>query len=322
MFPRRLVVTVLVPLGMAAVAPMAHAQEPASLVSTQGVDDPKFARIESTEGIDDPKVARRLGTRIDLPPGAAAAPDAAPLSSSPGFAGGGSPGFTGGRSPVAAEAPAFAPVAPETLPDAGVAPPPDVAQAALPGLAGDARPGAVGEVDGARSGEGTQTPRTPRLKLGYRRFTFAQVGATAMSGPGVDEPFDVLSIDLYPVSSTWRFGLSTQYGWQSGTFRQGGDAFIAEAVSLGGQIPGVNFTPFFEVYAGGGYMQRTHAALNSIATAYGQLGVDVGSEVFLASHFCVSGAIGFIHGANGFVKDAKFGSFSVDTLSFKLGVGL
>jgi hypothetical protein len=169
----------------------------------------------------------------------------------------------------------------------------------------------------------SSAPRTPRLKVGFRRFTFAQIGATAMSGPsGADEPFDVASLDFYPISSSWRFGLTTQYGWQEGTFRQGGDAFIAQSVSLGGQIPGPAVTPFFEAYAGGGYMQRTHAGLNAVATVYGQLGFDVGSELFLARHLCVSAAVGYLHAANGFVKDSVFGSFSIDTWSFKLGLGL
>ena len=177
---------------------------------------------------------------------------------------------------------------------------------------------------------GATPPRTPRLKLAYRRFTFAQVGRTSASGPGLDEPFDVLSVDFYPVSSEWRFGLTTQYGWETGTFRQGGDAFIAQSVSLGVQSPGPVFTPFVEGYAVAGLMQRTKkdlmpstgTGLNSVATAYGQIGVDVGTEIFLARHFCLSAAIGFIHAGNGFVKDAVFGSFSVDALSFKLGIGL
>jgi hypothetical protein len=173
------------------------------------------------------------------------------------------------------------------------------------------------------SGEGAPArPLTPRLKLGYRHFTFAQIGPTSASGAGADEPFDVLSLDLYPVSSSWRFGFSTQYAWEAGTFRQGGDAFIAESVSLGGQIPGPVATPFFEAYAGGGYMQRTHAGLNSVATIYGQLGLDAGLEIFLARYFCLSVALGYIHPSNGFVKNATYGSFSVDTWSFKLGVGL
>jgi hypothetical protein len=201
------------------------------------------------------------------------------------------------------------------------------------GLAKSAGPAGAAAADGPaaettpeapwpRAEGSSSAPRTPRLKLGFRRFTFAQIGATAMSGAsGADEPFDVASLDFYPVSSSWRFGLTTQYGWQEGTFRQGGDAFIAQSVSLGGQIPGPVVTPFFEAYAGGGYMQRTHAGLNSMDTIYGQLGFDVGSELFLARHLCVSAALGYLHAANGFVKDSVFGSFSIDTWSFKLGLG-
>ena len=133
-----------------------------------------------------------------------------------------------------------------------------------------------------------------------------------------------MSLDLYPVSSTWRFGLSTQYGWEQGTFRANGDAFIAESLSLGGQLPGPVVTPFFEGHVGGGLMQRTHAglSLNTIATGYAQLGVDVGLDFFLARHAFLSAALGYLHGTNGFVQNNAFGSFSVDTWAFKLGVGL
>jgi hypothetical protein len=166
--------------------------------------------------------------------------------------------------------------------------------------------------------------RTPRLKLGYRRFTFAQLAPTMKAGTAGDEPFDVLSVDFYLASSTWRVGLTTQYGWEEGTFRQGGDAFIAQSASLGWQIPGPVLTPFFEGYAGGGLMQRTHPGLglNTIATAYGQLGLDVGTELFLARYFCLSFAFGYIHASDWFVKDKAFASIAVDTWSFKLGVGL
>jgi hypothetical protein len=164
---------------------------------------------------------------------------------------------------------------------------------------------------------------TPRLKLGYRRFIFEQLAAKGASGPGADEPFSVLSIDLYPISSVWRFGLTAQYGWQEGTFRENGDAFFAGLTSLGWQIPGPVITPFFEGFAGGGLMQRTKKdlGLNTIATAFGQFGVDLGAEVFLARHFCLSLAMGWIHLANGYARQA-FESISADTWSFKLGVAL
>ena len=261
---------------------------PLCVAGVSSVSRPVFAQqvgvSEDSEEIDDPKLARRLGARVELAPSAATAP--------------------------AGAAPPLGPGGIAAVPTGGAAPPSAV-EAPPPAGQGEAPPLA----------QGTE-PRTPRMKLAYRRFVFAQVGATAMAGPGASEPFDVLSVDFYPVSSEWRFGLTTQYGWEEGTFRQGGDAFIAQSVSLGGQIPGHVFTPFLEAYAGGGYMQRTHAGLNSVATAYGQLGVDLGTELFLARHFCLSAAIGYIHAGNGFVKDATFGSFSVDAFSFKLGVGL
>jgi hypothetical protein len=164
---------------------------------------------------------------------------------------------------------------------------------------------------------------TPRLKLGYRRFTFAQVRGKGLSGPGTSEPFSVVSIDLYPLSSVWRLGLTGQYGWQEGTFRDNGDAFFAAATSLGWQIPGPVITPFLEGFAGGGVLQRTQKdlGLNAIATAYAELGVDVGAEVFLAPHFYLSGAMGWIHLTNGYIRQG-WDTFSVDTWSFKLGVGL
>jgi hypothetical protein len=174
------------------------------------------------------------------------------------------------------------------------------------------------------AGEGPAPTRTPRLILAYRRFSFAQIAPAGASGPGASEPFDVVSLDFYPISSSWRFGLTTQYGWQEGTFRQGGDAFIAQSVSFGGQIPGPVLTPFIEAYGGGGLLQRTKSdlGLNSIATAYGQLGVDVGTDVFLARHFCLSFAIGYIHAGDLFGRQNVLDSFSVDTWSFKVGMGL
>ena len=79
--------------------------------------------------------------------------------------------------------------------------------------------------------------KTPTIGIGYRRFSFVQVGATprgSQNGVAASEPFDSLSLDFYPISRLVRFGLSTQYGWQSGQFGSGnGDYFIAQSASLG-----------------------------------------------------------------------------------------
>jgi hypothetical protein len=194
---------------------------------------------------------------------------------------------------------------------------------AMPAPVSDTASGAAPVVS-ETVGPGRAERRVPRVQIAYRRFTFAQVGAAKSPGAGADEAFNVLSLDFYPISSKWRFGLSTQYGWEQGTFRANGDAFVAESLSLGGQIPGPVVTPFFEGHAGGGLMQRTHTglSLNTIATGYVQLGVDVGLDVFLARHAFVSVALGYIHGTDGFVQENVFNSFSVDTWAFKLGFGL
>ena len=204
-------------------------------------------------------------------------------------------------------------------PEAGTPPPPAV-ELLVPGAP---------ERDEV-TGEGEPAARKPRLKLAYRRFTFAQIGLTPMTTPAEDEPFDVVSVDFYPVSSTIRFGLSGQYGWQEGTFRENGDAFFSAGSSLGFQAPGPVLTPFVEGYAFAGLMQRTKKdlmppdgkGLNSIATGLGELGIDVGTEAFLAQNFCLSFGVGYVHLTNFFARNKSLETFSVDTWSFKLGFGL
>jgi hypothetical protein len=201
----------------------------------------------------------------------------------------------------------------------------DVSAATLEG-APSAEGGEVGDSDVVlteASPPAPERPRhVPRVKIAYRLFQFAQVGATAMSGAGAAETFHVVSFDFYPISSTFRFGLSSQYGWEDGTFRNNGDAFLAQSLSAGGQVPGDVFTPFFDVHAGGGLMQRTHAMLNGIGTIYLQGGLDVGTEIFLSRHAFFSLSVGYLHGYNAFLKTQKFGTFGVDTWAVKLGFGI
>jgi hypothetical protein len=170
---------------------------------------------------------------------------------------------------------------------------------------------------------GPSQPKIPRLKIGYRRFSFAQIGPPGAAGSGPSETFNVVSLDLYPVSTNWRFGLSSQYGWEDGEFRSNRDALLAETLSLGGQIPGDTFTPFFEVYGGGGMLQRLPApTLNTHFTAYGVFGLDVGTEIFMARHAYFSVAGGYMHNWNGFGQAKKFTTISGDAICFKVGFGL
>lgn len=166
----------------------------------------------------------------------------------------------------------------------------------------------------------------PRLKLTYGRFGFARMpaattatGATAAVAP-VAESFESLAIDLYPISWYLRVGLSTQFGWESGQFMRTGDYFVAESGSVGVQWPG-RFTPFAEALAGGGYMHR-RAGDTSTPSAYWQLGIDAGVEIYFAGRAYGSLAIGYLHPGNLFFAQKSLESVKGDTWTLKVGVGL
>ena len=268
------------------------------------------AAAPSADDIDDPKVARRLKSRATLAPPSDAASSVASL-------------------------PATAPVLPLASPPLTPAAAAPVTAASASTDAARAAPStAPASADVVASGTpptSATTPaardagKTPTIGLGYRRFSFVQVGATSSgssAGSAASEPFDSVSLDYYPISRLIRFGLSTQYGWQSGQFGgSNGDYFIAQSVSLGLQSAGPVVTPFAEAFAGGGYMRRFQFD-RTVPTAYWQLGVDAGASFFLGDVGYVSVALGYLHPVNGFVKETSFTSVYVDTWSLKLGIGL
>jgi hypothetical protein len=167
--------------------------------------------------------------------------------------------------------------------------------------------------------------RRPIVELAYRRFSFVQLGAvdgTSTGGKLASEPFDSLSLDFYPISNRVRFGLSLQYGWQGGKFNSSdGDYFIAQTLTLGWQRPGPTVTPFIQALGGAGYMRRFQFD-RTVPTAYWQMGIDAGIDVFMAAHGYVSLAIGYLHPVNGYARVQNFTSVYVDTWSFKLGIGI
>ncbi len=239
----------------------------------------------ATEQIDDPKVARRLGVRIwwGTPPPAAPAPAAVPTVT------------------VAATATA---AAASTAGDG---------DGGVPTLARTAEPPAAGQ--GATV--------APRLKLAYRHFNFVQIGASSsINGAVATEPFHSVGIDVYPLTSLVRIGLSSQYGWQSGGFVSNGDYFAAQSVSLGVQyLEAGRFVPFAEAFGGVGYMRRLQFD-RTVPTLYWQLGVDVGTEIYFARPGYISLAIGYMRPVNGFARVQQFETVFVDTWSFKIGIGI
>jgi hypothetical protein len=250
------------------------------------------------DAIDDPKLARRLKSRTTVP---------APSSSSP--------------SPSPSPSPVGDPS--RLLPPPLTAAPPLAGAAPTAPMAGEVALAAAPAGPSPSEAHAPLTLKTPTIGIGYRRFSFVQVGATTAGSPdgaAAAEPFNSLSLDFYPISRLVRFGLSTQYGWQDGQF-SGGDYFIAQSTSLGIQHAGSVVTPFAEAFAGGGYMRRFQFD-RTIPTAYWQFGVDAGANFFLGEHGFVSVALGYLRPVNGFAKETSFASVYVDTWSLKIGVGL
>jgi hypothetical protein len=167
-------------------------------------------------------------------------------------------------------------------------------------------------------------PYVPRLKLTYGRFGFSRMpttsGTTTTPVAPVAESFESVSLDLYPISSYLRVGLSTQFGWESGQFMRTGDYFAAESAAVGIQWPG-RFTPFAAALAGGGYMRRREGDTNT-PSAYWQLGVDAGLEIYFAGRAYGSLAIGYLHPGNLFFAQKSLESVKSDTWSLKIGVGI
>jgi hypothetical protein len=266
------------------------------------IDDPKVTRGDE-EAIDDPKVSRRLGTRISVPPPSRPSP---PVAS---------------PRPAPVSRPALA-VPPAPSPPPAPTPAPARASAAAPA------PVEVGDIPAIERpytppAETTFEPTLPRLKLGLRRFEFVQLGASnTPAGLAARESFNNFSVDVYPVSRLVRIGLTSAFGWQSGTWLSDGDYFATQTVSLGLQYRDLGrIVPFIEGFGGVGYMRRLQFD-RTIPTAFWQFGIDAGMEIYVARVGYLSLALGYLRPINGFAKRQQFTSVYVDTWSFKLGIGI
>ena len=167
-------------------------------------------------------------------------------------------------------------------------------------------------------------PTLPRLKLGLRRFQFVQIGASnSADGVAAPETFNNFSVDVYPVSRTIRIGLSSAFGWQSGTWLANGDYFATQIAVARRPVQGASVASSRSprAFAGVGYMRRLQFD-RTIPTAFWQFGVDAGVEIYVARVGYLSFAIGYLRPVNGFAKRQQFTSVFVDTWSFKIGIGI
>jgi len=189
----------------------------------------------------------------------------------------------------------------------------------------DAEPGPKAKPPAGEANE--RWSYAPRAKLAYRRFGFSRMpvvetsatGSTTTTAPA-GEAFESLSLDLYPMSSYMRVGFSSQFGWESGQFQRTGDYFVAESATLGIQWPG-RFTPFAEALAGAGYMRRKQGTSDK-PSAYWQLGIDAGVEIYFANRAYGSLALGYLRPGNLFYADKALAGIRADTFSFKIGIGI
>ena len=158
----------------------------------------------------------------------------------------------------------------------------------------------------------------PRVKLSYRRLW-------AASPDGGDLPFDAADLDYYPVSRFVRFGVAGEFGYGGGTY---GLWYFGTGVSLGLQWP-MRVTPFLEGRFLAGIMGGSFQGQTAVSWIY-EGGIDTGIEVYIASRFYLSAAIGWVHPVYGGIDVTQLNEnqtivrkdFATDSFTFKVGLGL
>ncbi len=165
------------------------------------------------------------------------------------------------------------------------------------------------------------THAVPRVKLAYRYFS------TVGLEKGVNLDFHAAALDYYPSSGYLRFGIDTELAFAGGRY----DAwYLATGAALGLQYPG-RVTPFLEGRFLAGLLGGSAAGATAVSYIYTG-GIETGVELYVASRFFFTAAIGWVHpvysGVDidwvmahpGLAPARK--SFVSDAFTFKIGVGL
>lgn len=193
--------------------------------------------------------------------------------------------------PALADEPGLAPPAPEE-----------------PGLA---RTPPVKKEASAAGGFWQTRERGPRLKLGYRTFSVAEMSDR-------DARYHCFDLDVYIYSGYLRGGLGVEAGAEDSER----DNFVINGViNLGAQYP-ARITPFADLTTTIGVLRRDVLDQDLVNLAY-SFGIEGGAEVFVAGGVLVSVALGwrrqvFRHGGDDQVEtvDVYFDSFTA-----KVGLG-
>jgi hypothetical protein len=161
------------------------------------------------------------------------------------------------------------------------------------------------------------THPVPRLKVGYRRLTLPSPDGSAL-------PFDLASVEAYPLSNYVRLGIGAEAGY-SGSASSVWYATLG--VSLGLQWP-ARVTPFVEGRFAAGLLGGAYLGDPLFGWTYVG-GVDAGAEIYYLRRFYISVALGWAHPSYQAIQasyarthgDVMRG-FSGDSFTFRIGLGL
>ena len=160
----------------------------------------------------------------------------------------------------------------------------------------------------------------PRVKLAYRRLTFAGLDHDTID-------FNTIELDYYPFSHFVRFGVATELGIGSDKYSSW---YFAVGGNLGLQYPW-RVTPFVDGRFVAGMIGGSYLGQTAVSWVYVG-GIDVGAEFYLFSRLHVSAAIGWAHPvfsgidatyvrAHPMLEPQRI-QLSYDTFTFKIGIGL
>jgi hypothetical protein len=159
----------------------------------------------------------------------------------------------------------------------------------------------------------------PRFKLGYRRLVAAAL-------QGGDLVFNAAVLDYYPSSSHLRLGLSCEIGIAGGTY---GAWYVTQGAAVGFQWPW-RVTPFVETRVAAGLLGGDVAGKSAVSYIW-TVGVEGGVELYYASRFYVSAAIGWAHPVYSGIDIVALAQhpmlepprkdFAADSFTFKIGLG-
>jgi hypothetical protein len=185
----------------------------------------------------------------------------------------------------------------------------------------------LGDEDDPKLARGAVTRRklkldhyVPRVKLAYRRLTFAGLDSDTID-------FNTIELDYYPFSSWVRLGIDTEIGIGSDKYSSW---FFTVGGTLGLQYPW-RVTPFIDGRFVAGLIGGSYLGQTAVSWVYVG-GIDIGCEFYTVGRLLVTAAIGWAHPVFSGIDAAYVRAhpmlepqrkeLSYDTFTFKIGIGL